>query len=252
MAAAASTEKQRLSKILARAGVASRRGAEALLRQGRVTVDGRRVTEPGAKVDPLTANIAVDDHPVAVAATDRKTVVAMHKPAGYVVTKRDPRGRKTVQDLLPGAPSGLLPVGRLDYASRGLLLWTDDGDLAHRLTHPRYGVWKTYHVQVARPPAAATLADLRRGIVLADGPTAPVRVKILPGRKDDHWLELGLREGRNRQIRRMLATIGHPVLDLVRVAVGPETLGDLLPGGWRQLTPSAVDRLWTCSSGGPE
>lgn len=234
--------KQRLAKVLARAGVASRRGAEELIRQGRVTVGGRQITTPALLVDPLTAVITVDGRPIGPA-TSQVTVVALHKPAGWLVTRRDPRGRKTIFALLRGAPANLLPVGRLDYASRGLLLCTDDGDLAHRLTHPRYGVWKTYHVRVTGRPAAAALTDVRQGIALADGPTAPLRLTTLRTEDGDTWLEISLREGRNRQIRRMLATIGHPVQDLVRIAVGSITLGDLAPGRWRQLSAAEVGRL---------
>lgn len=235
--------RRRLAKVLAQAGIASRRQGEALIQQGRVAVDGITVREPGTLVDPYGARITVDGRPIRVPAAEPAVVIALHKPPGYMVTRRDPQGRQTVFALLKGAPPGLQPVGRLDLASRGLLLLTDDGSLLNALTHPRFGVPKTYHVWVAGHPGADALAALRRGVPLADGPTAPARVKVLARARDRTLLAITLREGRHRQIRRMLATVGHPVQDLLRVGVGPVKLGDLSEGQWRRLSQEEVRQL---------
>jgi len=235
--------RQRLAKVLARAGVASRRQAEALIRQGRVAVDGVTVRDPAVRVDPRAAQITVGGRPIAAPADRGATVIALHKPPGYMVTRRDPQGRKTVFELLRGAPPGLQPVGRLDLASRGLLLLTDDGSLAYALTHPRFGVAKTYHVWVEGHPSTEVLAVLRKGVPLADGPTAPAQVAVLDREGDRTLLAITLKEGRHRQIRRMLATVGHPVQDLLRVAVGPLKLGGLPEGQWRRLSQEETKRL---------
>lgn len=242
---------QRLSRVLARAGLASRRGAEDLIRRGRVKINGRTVTNPAARWhDGLSVTVDGKRVPLPGMAAKKggTTVVALHKPRGHITSMADPRGRPTVGDLLADAPRGLHPVGRLDRDSSGLILATDDGDLTLVLTHPRYEIPKTYHVTVEGRPSPAVLEDLRQGIPLADGMTAPAEVALLEPEggsgSDGHArLAVTLTEGRNRQVRRMLATVGHPVVNLVRTAVGPIQLGDLPPGRWRRLGDSEMARL---------
>ncbi len=227
----------RLAKHLAHAGVASRRGAEALIAAGRVTVDGAMITDPARDVRP-GERIAVDGRPVALAT--EHVVVAVHKPAGVVSTAQDPQGRPTVVELVADVPGRLYPVGRLDADTTGLILLTDDGDLAHRLTHPRFEVPKTYRATVGGPALGeAELRALRDGVELEDGRTAPARVRRL----GSHELELTLHEGRKRQVRRMCAAVGHPVRTLCRVAFGPLRLDDLPEGAHRRLRPAEVERL---------
>jgi 23S rRNA pseudouridine2605 synthase len=228
----------RLAKHLAHAGVASRRAAERLIEQGRVSVDGAVVTDPARDVSGGEA-IAVDGAPLGAPPPGRR-VIALHKPAGVVSTARDTHGRRTVVDLVPTAGARLYPVGRLDADTTGLILLTDDGDLAHRLTHPRFEVPKTYRARVARPPVREpALRALREGVELDDGRTARAQVRRL----EPDLLELTLREGRKRQVKRMCEAVGHPVLELQRVAFGPLRLGDLEPGAHRELTPAEVERL---------
>jgi 23S rRNA pseudouridine2605 synthase len=225
----------RLAKLLARAGVASRRAAEELVRGGRVTVGGAVVEDPARDVSPADV-VAVDGAPVAL---EEAIVYAVHKPAGVISTARDTHGRAVVVGLVDDARR-LYPVGRLDADTTGLLLLTNDGELAHRLTHPRFEVEKTYRALVARPPVRETaLRRLRAGLELDDGPTAPARVRRI--RAD--LLELTLREGRKRQVRRMCEAVGHPVRALERVAFGPLRLAGLPVGAARQLTAAEVARL---------
>ncbi len=227
----------RLAKHLAHAGVSSRRGAEALVAAGRVTVDGATITDPARDVGAAEV-VAVDGRPVVISA--HQVVVVLHKPAGVVSTARDPHGRPTVVDLVADVPGRLYPVGRLDADTTGLILLTDDGELAHRLTHPRFEVPKTYRALVAGDAVGErALRALRDGVELEDGRTAPARVRLL----GPHELELELREGRKRQVRRMCAAVGHPVRALDRVAFGPLALGDLPEGAHRRLRPVEVERL---------
>jgi 23S rRNA pseudouridine2605 synthase len=228
----------RLVKFLAHAGVASRRRAEEVISDGRVRVDGEVVLDPARAVEP-GADVRVDGRPVAPAETP--LVYVLHKPAGVVSTAHDTHGRRTVVDLVK-APGGarLYPVGRLDADTTGLLLLTNDGELANHLTHPRYEVTKTYRATVRHPPVAAeALQRLRDGVELDDGPTLPARVRqVRPG-----VVELELREGRKRQVRRMLEAVGHPVRELKRVRFGPLALGELPPGGVRRLSDAEIARL---------
>jgi 23S rRNA pseudouridine2605 synthase len=227
----------RLAKHLAHAGVASRRAAEAMIAAGRVTVDGATVTDPARDVTGAEA-IAVDGE--TLGAAPRLVVYAVHKPAGVVSTAHDTHGRPTVVDLVPGAGTRLYPIGRLDADTTGLILLTNDGELANHLTHPRYEVPKTYRAKVAAPPVSErALRALREGVELDDGLTLPARVRAV--RPD--VLELTIREGRKRQVRRMLEAVGHPAVALRRVQFGPLALGDLGVGAHRKLAAAEVERL---------
>ena len=227
----------RLAKHLAHAGVASRRAAEDIIAAGRVTVDGDVVTDPARGVTGVEA-ITVDGRPLAGA--PHRVVYAVHKPAGVVSTAHDPQGRRTVVDLVPEARTRLYPVGRLDADTTGLILLTNDGELANHLTHPRYEVPKTYRARVANPPVGErAVRALRDGVELDDGRTAPARVRAL----GPNELEITIREGRKRQLRRMLEAVGHPVVALRRIAFGPLRLGDLPAGAHRRLSAAEVQRL---------
>jgi len=228
----------RLAKHLAHAGVASRRAAEAIIAAGRVSVDGATITDPARDVTGAET-VAVDGEALS-RATPRRVVYAVHKPPGVVSTAHDPQGRPTVVDLVPEAHTRLYPVGRLDADSTGLILLTNDGELANHLTHPRYEVPKTYRARVGNAPVPdRALRALRDGVELDDGRTAPARVRRL--RPD--VLEITIHEGRKRQVRRMCEAVGHPVLALRRVAFGPLRLDDLPPGAHRRLSPAEVQRL---------
>jgi 23S rRNA pseudouridine2605 synthase len=240
--------KERLARFLARAGVASRRHAEALIAAGRVQVNGQTVIGQGSRIDPLTDSVTVDGQPVRL--PSQRVYLLLHKPIGYVSSVSDPQGRPTVLDLLPQELRQLriYPVGRLDIDTAGLLLLTNDGDFALRITHPRYAREKRYHALVTGRPDAATLERLRRGVLLLeeDGRrhrTAPAKVRVLRADGGNTWLEISLHEGRKRQVRRMLAGVGHPVIALQRVAIGRLTLGDLPPGHWRHLSQEEVAAL---------
>jgi 23S rRNA pseudouridine2605 synthase len=223
---------ERLQKVLARAGVASRRKAERMISAGRVAVNGRVVRELGVKVDPGSDRISVDGEPIDGA--EVREYWLLHKPAGVITTVADPWGRPTARDLVP-TEARVYPVGRLDADSSGLLLFTNDGAMAHRLTHPRFEHEKEYRVVVTGRPDAATLRRLRRGVAIGGRRTAPAEVVVLGEEADGALLRIVLREGRKRQIRRMLDAVGHPVRSLHRVRIGPLGLGDLAPGRARRL-----------------
>jgi 23S rRNA pseudouridine2605 synthase len=226
----------RLAKFLAHAGVASRRAAERLIAEGRVTVDGALVSDPAHDVTEDAA-VAFDGEPVK--GEEPRVVYALHKPAGVVSTARDTHGRRTVVDLVPGGRR-LYPVGRLDADTTGLILLTNDGELANRLTHPRYEVPKTYRASVGGPPVSErALRALRHGVELEDGRTAPARVRRL----DPRTLEITIHEGRKRQVRRMCEAVGHPVAALQRTRFGPLALGDLPAGRARRLSAAEVRAL---------
>ena len=227
----------RLAKYLAHAGVASRRSAETLIAAGRVTVDGALVTDPAHDVGE-GANVALDGR--LLEGPEPRVLYALHKPVGVVSTARDTHGRKTVLDLVPARGLRLYPVGRLDADSGGLILLTNDGELANRLTHPRFEVPKTYRAKLAGPAVTdKTLRALRVGVQLEDGLTAPARAR----RVGDHVIELTIHEGRNRQVRRMCKAVGHPVVELTRIAFGPLTLGDMRPGAHRRVSDAEIERL---------
>jgi 23S rRNA pseudouridine2605 synthase len=235
----------RLQKLISMAGVASRRAAEELITQGRVSVNGEVVRTLGAKADPATDEVRVDGRRLRLDIGPR--YILLNKPKGFVTTRKDPQGRRTVMDLLAGVREYVYPVGRLDYDSEGLLLMTSDGDLAARLTHPRHGVERVYEAIVAGAPHEAALDKLRRGVVLDGERTAPAEVRrgtvVGKGRQQTTKLTITLREGRNRQVRRMCASIGHTVRQLTRVRMGPIRLGDLRPGHFRDLTATEVAKL---------
>ena len=243
---------ERLQKVLAHAGVASRRKCEELIVQGRVRVNGQVITQLGAKVDPTRDTIEVDGRPIVL---EEKVYILLHKPRGYLSDTRDFRGRPSALGLVPDGER-LYPAGRLDARSEGLLLLTNDGELAHRLTHPRFQHEKEYLVLVVGRPTEATLRRMREGVE-RDGQTlradAVRRLERLGPQARSHdwkeaprgmtWLSIILHEGKKRHIRRMCAALGHPVRRLIRVRIGPLELGDLSVGEWRYLTDGEVKRL---------
>jgi 23S rRNA pseudouridine2605 synthase len=225
----------RLAKYLAHCGVASRRRAEELVAAGRVKVGGETITDPARDVDE-SSGVEVDGRP---AAPEPREVWLVNKPAGVVSTAREPGRRPAVVELVD-SPRRLYPVGRLDVDSTGLILLTNDGELANRLTHPRYGIRRTYRVRLGRPVSQSQLRRLRNGVELEDGPTAPARVRTVSPRV----LELTLGEGRNRQVRRMVEAVGNQVAALTRIRFGSLELGNLPEGRARRLRPPEVKRLW--------
>ena len=234
---------ERLQKILSRAGVASRRAAERLMLEGRVTVNGSTVRELGTKADAARDDIRVDGRRIRL--PERHRYLLLNKPRGFVTTRSDPQRRPTVVDLIRGVKEYVYPVGRLDYDSEGLLLLTNDGDLAARLTHPRHGVARVYEARVLGVPDVHDLDRLTRGIVVDGRRTEPADIKLLPHRRDDRHatLLITIREGRNRQVRNMCDAIGHPVVELRRVAIGPIRDARLKVGHWRDLSEQEIDRL---------
>jgi pseudouridine synthase len=242
---------ERLQKLLSQAGIASRRAAERLIAEGRVSVNGETVRTMGVKADPTTDDIRVDGRRVKL--TEQRRYILLNKPKGYVTTRSDPQRRPTVIDLLGGVREYIYPVGRLDYDSEGLLLLTNDGDLAARLTHPRHGVERTYEARVAGMPARDALDRLRQGVPLDSRRTLPATVVLLnAGRRDrDGILLLTIREGRNRQVRRMCEAVGHPVQSLKRTRIGPIADRRLKPGQWRELTAAEIGKLKSHSTSSP-
>lgn len=235
----------RLQRVLARAGISSRRGGEALIEAGRVKVNDRVVRDLGTKVDPLHDRITVDGKPIEL---ETPIYIVLHKPDGYVSSaepKVDARGRRTVVSLLHGVTQRVYPVGRLDYHTRGVLLLTNDGDVAARLTHPRYAVPKTYHAKFQGDLGLEALKALREGVVLDDGVrTRPLEELFVVRETDTNtWVQMTLTQGLNRQVRRMGEAIGHPVLKLIRVAVGDITTDGLAEGEWRHLREPELAEL---------
>ena len=243
---------ERLQKVLSRAGIASRRAAEDLIREGRVTIDDRVAVlgdRVGAAGEP-PVTVLVDGEPIRQSAVSR--YVVLNKPAGYVTTRSDPEGRPTVMDLIPERwRRRLKPVGRLDYGTEGLLLLTDDGDLAYRLTHPRFGCSKRYLAKVRGLPGDSAIARLRGGMVIAGRRTAPMRLARAPARRGarparaSSWWQIELFEGRTRQIREMFFRVGHPVQRLRRVAIGRLEDAELPLGAWRELSAAELSALRT-------
>ena len=241
---AANDEGERLQKLLARAGFGSRRACEQLIAAGRVVVDDE-VAILGTRADPARARIAVDGVPVVVDTT--RVYWLLNKPAGYVTTARDPQGRPTVVELVPAEPRAF-PVGRLDLETEGLLLLTNDGELAELLTHPRHGVEKEYLAEVEGVPSPFALRALREGVQLDDGPARAIRAQVVQrSSSGGSAVELVVKEGRKRIVRRMCAEIGHPVRRLVRTRIGPLTDPHLAPGEHRALTPAEVRSLYAAA-----
>jgi len=223
----------RLQKYLAHCGISSRRKAEEYIRDGKVRVNGRIVTEMGITVTSGD-RVEVDGKPVRL--EKKKVYILLHKPKGYVTTVNDPQGRNTVMDLISGVKERVYPVGRLDYDSSGLLLLTNDGELAHRLMHPSHEIIKVYVATVEGRPSDEALRKLESGVRIDGHTTAPAIVKVLKNYGDKTKLEITIHEGRNRQVRKMCESIGHPVIRLKRIAYGNLELGELKPGEWRYLT----------------
>jgi 23S rRNA pseudouridine2605 synthase len=236
-----SAEGERLQKVLARAGFGSRRVCEELIAEGRVQVNGQ-VAELGRRVDPEHDKVAVDG--VQLSVRPGSVHYLLNKPRGVVTTAKDTHGRPTVVDLVPADPR-VFPVGRLDADTEGLLLLTNDGDLAHRLTHPSFGVEKEYLAEVEGQPSPGAVRRLREGVELDDGLTAPAQVALVP----PSALRIAIHEGRNRQVRRMCDAVGHPVVRLVRVRIGSLTDRRLKPGEWRPLTLEELRALERAASG---
>jgi pseudouridine synthase len=236
---------ERLQKILSAAGVASRRLSEELILQGRVSVNGETVRELGTRADPDHDEIKVDGRRVKTA--QKKRYVLLNKPRGYITSRSDPQGRPTVMDLLKAVKEYVYPVGRLDYDSEGLLLLTNDGDLAARLTHPRHEVDKVYEARVRGVPDAHTLDRLARGVTIEGRRTSPAKLRasepIVKESGEQTIVEITIHEGRQRQVREMFDSVGHPVVRLKRVRIGPLEDPFIPPGHWRDLTPQEVVRL---------
>ena len=231
---------ERLNKYLAHAGVGSRRHCDDLIMAGRVAVDGRVVRELGSRVDPASQHVTVDGQPLRV---ERPVYWLVNKPRGYLSTNLDPAGRPRVIDLVPNVSQRVYTVGRLDEDSEGLVLLTNDGDLAHKLMHPRFGVSKTYIVQVAGKPSRTDVEQLLKGVWLSEGHVHAQSVKRLRSQGESTWLQVTLTEGKNREVRRMLARLGHKVMRLRRVSIGPVRLERLRLGKARPLTRDELDRL---------
>jgi pseudouridine synthase len=229
------TVEERIQKILARAGIASRRKAEALVLEGRVTVNGLPVSRLGSKADPERDEIRLDGKRISRHGAP-PAYIALYKPPGYVTTLSDPLGRPTVANLVKGVPGRIFPVGRLDYDSEGLLLMTNDGDFAQRVQHPRYGISKEYSVKVRGAVPEATLALLRKGTRLEDGFFKPLGISLEKRNPGSTWFRVTIQEGKNRVIRRYFDSLGHPVARLIRTAVGNIRLEDMKAGEYRYLT----------------
>ena len=239
---------ERLQKIIAHAGYASRREAEAMMREGRITVNGRTVTELGSKADPDRDHIKVDGKLIHRAEDHR--YILLYKPKEVMTTVEDPQGRRTVIDLVRGVRERIYPVGRLDFHSEGLVLLTNDGDLAYKVSHPKHGSVKTYNVKVRGVPEERIIDKLRRGITIEGKRTlpcdiAPIKTTGKTAEEGNSWWEVKLREGRTQQIRKMFQAVGHPVSKLKRVAIGPIADPKLSPGVWRELTKHEVRLLAT-------
>lgn len=232
---------ERLQKVLAKAGVASRRHSEELIISGRVKVNEKVVTQLGIKVDWQRDVIQVDNRKIIY--PEDKVYLILNKPVGYVTTLKDPQGRKNVADLVRDVKQRVYPVGRLDSDTEGLLLMTNDGELAQVMTHPRYGIEKTYLAKVSGIPHASKLKAFEKGIRLEDGMTAPVQAHLVTRLNNNALIEIKIREGRKRQVRRMCKAIGHPVLELKRIQIDFLKLGNLKLGSYRFLTPAEINKL---------
>lgn len=234
--------RERLQKVLAKAGLASRRKAEELIREGRVTVDGETVTEMGVRVDPESQKIECDGQ--SVTTREQKVYILLNKPAGFLSTVQDPQGRPIVTDLLPNIKERVYPVGRLDLDTEGALILTNDGELAQEILHPSKEVKKTYVARVKSKPGPQKLAALSKGIQLEGKKTWPAELTVLDTGEQMATIKVVIHEGRKRQVRKMFEAIGHPVLQLKRIAYGKLELGDLKPGRYRFLTPGDLKMIF--------
>lgn len=232
---------ERLQKYLAQAGVASRRASEKLIADGRVSVNGKVVREMGTKVVLGKDQVSVDGKPVSV--EEKNVYVLLNKPAGYVTTVKDPQNRLTVMDLIKDVPYRVYPVGRLDFETEGLLLLTNDGELAYRMTHPKFEMKKTYIAWVEGNVMEESLEILRSGVLLEDGKTAPAEVRLLRSEKKKSQVEITIHEGKNRQVRRMCQAVNHPVLTLRRVSAGNLRLKGIKSGEYRYLSAEEEKQL---------
>jgi len=235
--------KERLQKFMAKAGIASRRKCEKIILEGRVKVNGKTVTQLGSKIDPQKDVVQVDGK--VIRNTEKKVYIMLFKPKNCISTVKDQFKRKTVLDYVTGIDQRIYPVGRLDYDTEGLLLLTNDGKLAYRLTHPKNEIKKTYIAKVKGIPSESSLDLLRRGIHLEDGKTSPADVVMLnkDNQKNTSLIKITIHEGKNRQVKRMFAAINHPVIELKRTKIGKLTLGKLKPGQWRELTDKEIAYL---------
>ncbi len=230
----------RINKFIANAGVCSRRNADVLIQEGRVSVNGKRILEPG--VDVLeTDTVCIDGERINM--PQKKYYIALNKPDGFVTTTNDPFERPTVMELVTDINARLFPVGRLDYHTEGLLLLTNDGDFANHLMHPKHEIYKTYIAHVPGFPTPGQLAALRRGVRLEDGKTAPAMVTVIRQYPDGVDISISIREGKNRQVRRMIEAIGHKVTRLTRIQIGNIQLGHLPKGKWRHLSPKELEQI---------
>ena len=230
----------RLHKFLAVCGVASRRSAEKLVAAGRVSVNGNVVSNVRRGVDPETDDIRLDGKRVE---PQSKVYIMLNKPRGYLTTMYDPQGRRAVSELVENVPQRVFPVGRLDKDTEGLLLMTNDGEVAYRLTHPKFEIKKTYHAVVSGVVTEESLDKVRAGVQLSDGVTSPAEVRVLSHQGNSTSVEICITEGKKRQIRRMCSAVGHEVIELKRVATAGVVLGDVAPGKWRYLTPEEISQL---------
>lgn len=239
---------ERLAKVLAARGLASRREAEAMIEAGRVTVNGEVVTHPGHPVDPSGDHVRLDGKKLP--AEPRLVYVLLYKPRGYIVSRDDPKGRKSAQSLIEGLPERVEAVGRLDFNTEGALLLTNDGELAHKLAHPSSGVPKRYLAKVYRCPSERTLQRIETGVVLEDGKTGPCKARVVKSTDTGNtWIEITVTEGRNRLVRRLFAAVGHPVAKLRRESFATLSIRGLQPGQSRELTKEEVARLHDLAKG---
>jgi 23S rRNA pseudouridine2605 synthase len=243
-----STGPQRLNKLISTAGVASRRTADQWIREGRVSVDGIPVTDPGIRVERQKQKVAVDGK--ALPSVPSAVYIMVNKPFGYLSTLKDPAGRPIVTDLVKDIPVRVYPVGRLDFDTLGLLLMTNDGPLAHRLTHPSYQIPRTYKATVSGFLTDEAMFALRNGIDLEDGPSGPSRAVVVSRNSRQSTVRITIRQGRSRQIRRMLEAVGYLVIHLIRTGFGPLNLGDLKLGQYRKLDDLEVESLYQMVEGG--